>query len=237
MTKSVVYNISNVPESGKFFHLGHNSVDFSSLRPVNMQNNKIIFIGDAYCGKTTLIGFMRTNKFQEDYYATIGCAFVQIDCTINAQDVKLHIWDTSGEEKTNSMTKQYYRGSNFACICFAFDDPASFRNVERWYAEIKDNSGENLFGIFLIGCKNDLEKKVSNNEIEIVCKKYKMEFFETSAKESYNIDNLVKRLCYIATVMQLQQSKAKKIAVSSSVDISPEKSTKPIKSEKEKCDC
>ncbi|OHT05194.1 Ras-related protein YPTC6 [Tritrichomonas foetus] len=234
---SVVYNISNVPEAGKYFPLGQHiqNVQFGNLAPVNTQNNnKIILIGDPFVGKTTLVGCMKTNNYQQDYYATIGVAYVQIDCSLNSHDIKLNIWDTAGQEKTNALTKAYYRGANFACICFAYDDPKSFKNVHSWYSQIKENSGNDLNGIFLIGCKSDLEHKISDEEIAAICKQYKLEFFETSAKEKTNVEKLVKRLCYIGILMQQVQSHAKKVVIVDTVDIAKEQ---PKSQKDEKCKC
>lgn len=235
-SNNIIYNITDVPEPGKYCPLGTNlaPVQFGNLTPSNDQNNKIIFIGDAYVGKTTLIGCMKTNTYLKDYYATVGCAFVPIECRINSHPIKLNIWDTAGAEIHDSMTKAYYRGSNFACICFAYDDPKTFSHIPKWVNDIKENAGLDLNGLFLIGCKADLEHKVTDQEIQKICRQYKLEFFETSSLQKTNITNFVKRLCYIGVLMVQDKSQAKKVVISDTVDIAQEQ---PKQQRDEKCKC
>lgn len=233
---NIIYNITDVPEPGKYCPLGQNvpTVQFGNLVPTNDQNSKIIFIGDAYVGKTTLIGCMKTSTYLKDYYATVGCAFVPIECRINSHQIKLNIWDTAGAEIHDSMTKAYYRGSNFACVCFAYNEPKSFSNIAKWMDALKENAGLDLNGVFLIGCKADLEHKVTDQQIQSICQKYKLEFFETSSLKKYNVTNFVKRLCYIGVLMAQDKSHAKKVVISDTVDLTQEQ---PAAQKDEKCKC
>ena len=47
---------------------------------------------------------------------TIGAAFVPIDIYKKGQNLTLNLWDTSGQEAYDSLTSQYYKGTNIAII-------------------------------------------------------------------------------------------------------------------------
>jgi Ras-related C3 botulinum toxin substrate 1 len=95
--------------------------------------------------------------------------------------------------------------TNIFLICFSIINPTSFYNVKyKWYNEIKLNAPTNI-PIILVGTKLDLrndEKEIKKlkmkNEIPITYEegiKLKKElgfynYFECSAKEQYNLNEL-----------------------------------------------
>lgn len=192
------YNIPNIPKTGQYYincpDLGEK--EFASMNSVQ-RSPKIIFVGDAFVGKTTLITCFKTNKFHETYNATVGTAYVPLKCRINSLDIVLHCWDTAGGEKSNSITKQFYRSSDIACVCFAMDDPNSFKNVRVWLKSIYEQT-DDLSGLFLVGCKADLKPQITDDDIQALCEELKMEYFCTSSKKILNISALVERMCFVA---------------------------------------
>ena len=71
-------------------------------------------------------------------------------------------------------------------VIYVFDHskPNSFSNIEsQWIKEVKKNGGEKLISC-LFGNKIDLGKEVAQSTIDTFIAKYKMNYFEVSAKTS-----------------------------------------------------
>lgn len=68
-------------------------------------------------------------------------------------------------------------------------DPNSFRNVQQWIHEIERNAGDTCVKL-LIGNKSDLADKraVDRNQAEEFAKSLGIEYLETSAKTSVNVE-------------------------------------------------
>lgn len=234
-TNSLIYNIDNIPDPGQYYQINSKSNinEFDKLYPSSGQTFKVIVIGDAFVGKTTLIGCMQTNQYQKDYYATVGCAFTPIDCKLNNRDVKLHIWDTAGAEKHNThFFKSYYRSSDFACVCFSYDNLESFNRVDFWIQTVRENADPNI-PIFLVGCKSDLSHKITEELIQGLCQRQKVEYFKTSSLKKYGITNFVKRICVLGVLIQTEQSTAKKIVIFPKPVVIDQQQTE----KKSDCDC
>ena len=60
---------------------------------------------------------------------TIGMNYIWKIQEIEGVKIKLQIWDTAGQEKYKTITKNYYRNSDGAIIGFAIDSYDSFCSV------------------------------------------------------------------------------------------------------------
>ena len=74
---------------------------------------KILLLGDTSVGKTCFLMRYADNTFQEIHLSTIGLDYklknVQID---DGKIVKIQIWDTAGQDRFRSITKNYYKGAH-----------------------------------------------------------------------------------------------------------------------------
>jgi len=161
-------------------------------------NLKIILVGDVSVGKTSVIERYINNNFKDDYTCTIQAE--QKTKIINEDSntsIRMDIWDTAGQEKFRSLTRQYYRDSQGAIIVFDITNETTFNSLKTWIDDIKDYSDKDI-PIIIIGNKSDLidERAVSENNInEFLNDKYT--YFEVSAKYGNNIDlafNKIKKL-------------------------------------------
>ena len=150
--------------------------------------HKIIFIGDAGVGKTTIISRIMDNPFIEEYEPSIGVDFMSKTLKYNGQNVKLQIWDTAGQEKYKGLIPSYVRNSSIVFVVYDISGKTSFDNIPKWINFIK--STENTT-IVLCGNKIDLEnREVKKEEGEELAKKEGISFFEVSAKTNDNIKNM-----------------------------------------------
>ena len=60
---------------------------------------KIIVLGNAAVGKTSISFWFDKQKFSDRYRATIGSNFIPKDIEYDGSSYTLQIWDTAGQER------------------------------------------------------------------------------------------------------------------------------------------
>ena len=153
---------------------------------------KIILIGDASVGKTSIIAKYLTGTFPQpnNTIPTIAAEFATKIIQIKEGGyIKAQIWDTAGQERYKSITSAYYKGSKGAFVVYDISRKSTFDNVDKWIGELKNNGSEDVF-IMLVGNKSDLKDKreISEEEVQKKAQVYNVAFCETSALEGKNIE-------------------------------------------------
>ena len=69
---------------------------------------KILFLGGIGVGKTSIINRYVKNIFINDQVPTIGIDYRTKTVTYHSKKIKLKIFDTSGQERFHTLTKNYY---------------------------------------------------------------------------------------------------------------------------------
>jgi Ras-related protein Rab-11A len=150
---------------------------------------KIVLIGDSGVGKSNLLSRFCKNEFTLESRSTIGVEFATKTMSADEKVIKAQIWDTCGQEQFRSIAKTYYRGAVGALIVFDITKESSFKNVERWYSDIKENAEPNIV-IMLVGNKCDLSnlREVKTDDATKFAEERNMAYIESSALESTNVD-------------------------------------------------
>ena len=152
---------------------------------------KIMVLGESRTNKTSLIKRYTKNVFGGAYFTTVGMDFQDKIIEIDSKKIRLQIWDTAGQERFRNVTKSYFQSSHGFVLVYDITDKYTFDNLDFWMNLIKLNGPENS-KIILVGNKCDLsnERKVSIEEGENYAKKYNIKFFEASAKDGTNVNEL-----------------------------------------------
>merc|ERR1711920_273595 len=100
------------------------------------------------------------------------------------------IWDTAGQERFRTITSSYYRGAHGIIVVYDVTDKKSFNNVKHWVQEIEKYAADGVNKL-LVGNKCDLASKkvVSYDEAKGLADSTGVQFLETSAKNSINVEN------------------------------------------------
>ena len=169
---------------------------------------KVIIVGDGSVGKTALSLRCTTKVFVENYKVTIGVDFRIKRYTIEDIQTRLFIWDTGGQERFTNIRSQYFQGARGALIVYDITNERSFKNVKKWYQEVKKHSAG--IPIILVGNKSDLDQTriISSKEGEKIAKELDCPFFEASAKTGENVEFIFRTLNNML-VEQAQKKKAK----------------------------
>ena len=164
---------------------------------------KIIFVGDQYVGKSSILKRFYQDKFEPDYQQTIGLDFQSKNTIINGIDVTFLLYDTAGLEKFRSLIPMYSIDSNIIIIVYDISNKDSFIHTENWIKEFNHLNRKEII-IVLLGNKTDLEveRKVTTQEAEDFAEKNGLLFYEVSAKTGENIQELFSEKIYPEMIKQ-----------------------------------
>jgi len=100
--------------------------------------------------------------------------------------------DTAGQERYHSLAPMYYRGASAAIVVFDITHASSFQRAKKWIVELRQNVNNPNLIIALVGNKADLvdDRTVSEEEASSYAEELDLLYFETSAKENVNVEEL-----------------------------------------------
>ena len=156
---------------------------------------KLITLGNSKVGKSSYILRYTENEFSIHIPTTVGIDYKHKFETIDGERVKIYIFDTNGEERFRSISYNMLKNAHGVLLFFDITDRESFSCIKEWIKSIYDNQKED-FPITLIGNKIDREEDrvVTKSEGEAEAKKYGLEYFEISCKNSININEPILHL-------------------------------------------
>ena len=149
---------------------------------VEMTAISLGIFGESAVGKTCICSAFLGLEFKEEHLSTIGIE--KLSSTITTEDgenLKLKLWDTAGQERFKSVSVKNVRFCQGAIVVFDLTDQESFDKVSYWLQQIRSYSDKKPIGLF--GNKSDLVDKrvVSQEDIDKLCDRENLEYFETSA--------------------------------------------------------
>ncbi|KAL2916742.1 Vacuolar protein sorting-associated protein 21 [Polyrhizophydium stewartii] len=153
----------------------------ANLKPIQV---KLVLLGEAAVGKSSLVLRFVNNEFQENKEPTIGAAFLTQKCKLDDKIIKFEIWDTAGQERFHSLAPMYYRNAQAAVVAYDLTKPASLEKAKAWVKELQRQANPNIV-IALVGNKLDLAstaRGVSTEEAQAYANESGLLFLEASAK-------------------------------------------------------
>ncbi|RKO96561.1 hypothetical protein CAUPRSCDRAFT_635, partial [Caulochytrium protostelioides] len=93
---------------------------------------KLVLLGEAAVGKSSLVLRFVNNEFQENKEPTIGAAFLTQRCKLEDKIIKFEIWDTAGQERFHSLAPMYYRNAQAAIVAYDVTKAASLEKAMNW---------------------------------------------------------------------------------------------------------
>jgi small GTP-binding protein len=157
---------------------------------------KLIILGSAAVGKTTLVNqFLKKDQIA-DYRPTLGISISAQKYFIQGnknESIKFLIYDLAGQEFFKRVRHDYYRGANCAFVMYdvtrkeTFDEAINF-----WFDDARKELGNIPF--VLIGNKIDLENQREIQKEQGIKKASELKCFftETSALKNMNVQDTFK---------------------------------------------
>lgn len=158
---------------------------------------KIIFIGEAGVGKTSIVNQFIQKNFSPTVESTIGASF---SCTRKEHKdriIKFHIWDTAGQERFRSILNIYYRGADACILVCDLTDEESINSLQYWIDDFYKRTDNPNAQFILVGNKIDLKQQLEKKEnVEIspklvkLAKENNFPLIITSAFTGKNVDEI-----------------------------------------------
>jgi len=169
----------------------------------NKYSAKILIIGEAGSGKTSLSERYVDNIFDELGSMTIGVDFraktIDFPNSTNNKREKLtlNIWDTAGQERFNSIVSGFYRNVNGIIIAFDITNNESFEMViSRWLPQLNQWCPETP--VVLVGNKIEKSANLQENPLyikaNILATEQNIPFLVCSAKTGDGVYEVFKTL-------------------------------------------
>lgn len=175
----------------------------SDLQNESVHTLKILFLGDAQVGKTSILSRMKGENLTETYTPTIAIDFSTLMFPLDTKKVKLQIWEIAGQKKFGVDSTFFSRIAKGIILVFDITNRESFKNIENWDADFNQEEVTKT----LIGNKTDLQnREVSYEEAKKYAESKGMHYMETSAKTN-NKDDIFYGLTNMINVLQLQLKK------------------------------
>lgn len=168
---------SDHPTNGSLLHSGH-GIDMDdqmrSSTPIvdekvggTTHTLKIIVVGDAGVGKSSLIHQLTHHKFNEKVLPTLGVDFSAKNLpAVDDSVIRLHLWDVAGQERYRCLSRAYLKGCQACVVVFDATRKDTFKHVEVWKKDIDTKCGP--IPSLLLGNKNDLQYDISQRELQRV---------------------------------------------------------------------
>ena len=118
---------------------------------------KVVLLGEAGVGKTSIIHQFTYHTFDPDCISSISAQFVSKTIDYEGYGaIKFDIWDTAGQERYRSMAKIFYKDAKVIVLLYDITSQNTFDGLKNyWYEQIKINC-ENDAILAVVANKNDL---------------------------------------------------------------------------------
>lgn len=152
---------------------------------------KILLVGPAAVGKTSLIERFGKSQFATDYKITVGVSILTKDVEYEpGQFATLSIWDIGGQAKFAGIRTTFYQGALGALLVFDLSRSDTWDQMKNWKAEVNQFAGN--IPMVVIGNKLDLLEVVGEFIDREECRRWAEEigsiYIETSAKSGTNVE-------------------------------------------------
>jgi Ras-related protein Rab-5C len=173
---------------------------------------RIVLLGEATVGKTSLLRRYTENVFDEEYKQTIGTTFATKDVDTrdnegNDRKVRLSIWDMGGQSTYRELRRQYMKGASAAIIVYDVTKPETFMAMNNWFESFREVCPE--APVVISANKIDLvkERMVPPEPGLMLRDWFQAEYFETSAKDGTAVIDVFSKCAEVVLLRALSESK------------------------------
>ena len=160
---------------------------------------KVIMLGESGVGKTCIMERFSRNIFDKKQISTIGASYIdktlKLEYNNHQEEIKLLIWDTAGEERFRSLTRNFYSNAKIVILVYDITCKDTFDAIrEYWYKEIIEYFSKDNVIVAIAGNKIDdfLKEEVNEDEARQFATDNNFIFAHTSALSGDGINELFK---------------------------------------------
>ncbi|KAJ2004644.1 hypothetical protein GGI04_002540 [Coemansia thaxteri] len=172
-----------------------------TMKSMLIPEYKIVMLGTGGVGKSMLTTRFVNGGFDDEYDPTIEDSYRK-QCQIDGDLCVLDILDTAGQEEYAALRDYHIRSGNGFIVVYSVTSKSSLLEAEKIAEHVRRVKDSEKVAIVLVGNKCDLveARTITTLEGEKVARKIRSGFYETSAKNRVNVDDMfiqgVRRIKY-----------------------------------------
>jgi len=206
---------------------------------------KIVVIGAAGSGKTSIIKRFVLDEFSMTSESTVGVDFVYKVIENSGSKIHLSIWDVAGQERFGGITNSYYRNAVGALLIFDITQISTWEQVDLWKDDLIKKI-ESPIPILLLANKcdllNEIPSAVSDDQIKNWVDLHRDQgvvgWNKTSAKTKENIEGSFEFLVIENVFSPMNKEKLNELKKGKKdVIIIDKRRDKNVSKKLEKCEC
>jgi small GTP-binding protein len=173
---------------------------------------RVVMIGDAYVGKTSILNQLLLHSFDPGELSTVAANYQLYSTIVDDLSIELQIWDTAGQEIFRSLAPIYYRDSDGAVLVYDVTNRLTFDHLTEWISAFIDAAKPGAI-IVVAGNKSDLQDhrvQVSLKDVQSWTQRMGYELQLTSAKTGAGVKGRFEKLARTLSVHFEQKSAAKR---------------------------
>ncbi len=173
---------------------------------------RIVLLGEAAVGKSSLLRRYTENAFDEEYKQTIGTTFATKDVDVKDSEgevrkVRLNIWDMGGQSTYRELRRQFMKGASAAIIVYDVTRPETFMAMNNWFESFKEVCPESPVLISANKVDLEAERMVPSEPGRMLRDWFQADYFETSAKTGNEVVNVFSRTAEVVLTKALTEVK------------------------------
>jgi small GTP-binding protein len=147
---------------------------------------KVLILGDAGVGVKCLFLRFVFDTYTDSYLSSAGCAFAHRALKVENSDVNLQVWPL------RKLDDACYRGADAIIVAYDTTSKDSFDHAKGHIEDARRFLRGSNSPVLLVGTKSDLDMKreVSTAIAEQYAKQENLPFFECSAKQNTNVEEI-----------------------------------------------
>lgn len=167
---------------------------------------KMVLLGDAAVGKTTLRRKFMGKNLGASYLPTLGTDFSHTKIEINVHvDLDVQLWDMAGQSSFQNIRHRFLAKTSGVLLVFDLTEAKTLENLPDWIKEMKNanpETGKDI-PIMIIGNKVDLtgSRVLDTKKIDVFIRMLEknedinfINYIETSAITGINVNKGFKEL-------------------------------------------
>ncbi|CAG2230653.1 RAB8B [Mytilus edulis] len=177
----------------------------------------VLIIGDFNVGKSTLIKYQRTKKFDDTIIPTMEIEPSIISVPVNGKELNITVKDSPGMKKDSMKFGRFVFPEFQKCAVIFFVYDKTYRPSFDLITDLKQNVDDLInrrMECFLVGnkCDQTNEEDVTLKDGKDRCSELKMDLFiEISAKEGTNVEELFHKAALCLKDMELHFGSTKEL--------------------------
>lgn len=162
-----------------------------------MLSYKFILVGESGVGKSSLASALNGEQISQHHQVTIGVDYAAYLTSLHpgGPKIKIHLWDTAGQESFSSIIRSYFSTAVAAVLVFDLTSMHSFKRLDYWLTQLCTYLEPQH--IMLVGNKNDREwdRQVDYELAEKYAREHGLAgYLETSALTGFMVPAVINKL-------------------------------------------